>query len=69
MKRSPYLPIGIVHQATGAYPSIRGYRGDTYYPHNNPSVNIQSPVMAQSADMTETSVIKCHQRMSSSVSI
>jgi hypothetical protein len=46
-----------VHQATGAYLSRKGERGDTYYPHNNPSVNIQSPVMAQSADMTVTSVI------------
>jgi hypothetical protein len=46
-----------VHQATGAYQSIKGKRGDTCYPHNNPSVNIQSPVMAQSADMTVTSVI------------
>jgi hypothetical protein len=52
-----YLPMVSVHQATGAYQSERVYCGNTCYPQQEPSVNIQSPVMAQSADMTVTSVI------------
>jgi hypothetical protein len=72
MKRSPLSTNGKCPSSHRGFISPEGSTVGIHATHNNsPSVNIQSPVMAQSADMTVTSVIIRYisQRIDKNVSV